>query len=387
MNILIACDKFRGALTSAEANQAIATAAQQIFPEASVETKQMADGGEGTVSAFVDAWQGCIETSMVENAFGQNINVEWGWIASTKTAIIEISAVAGHANLLGQSLDPTKASSFGLGQLICCALAHGAKTIIIGLGGSITIDAGAGVLEALGACFLAANNKRISHPSGMELNNIATIDFSELDKRLRDTNFVVASDIDSPLTGPTGAVEMFGPQKGLQPSQFRPFETGLIHFDQLLAKYLNYEPRTEHPGAGAAGGIYIGLSALGGVTIHNGFNLMADAYDLETHVKTADFILSGEGAFDEQSLVGKGTGQLAQLAAKHQKPIIMFTGNVNIKYETLKAKGVVASFPIAPKPVSLDEALTKARDFLGQSACNVLSALKAGTQLSHHIKK
>ncbi|MEM7619280.1 MAG: glycerate kinase [Pseudomonadota bacterium] len=384
MKILVACDKFRGALTSLAANEAIARAVREVFPKAKLDIKRIADGGEGTSHAFIEAYNGELITSIVENPFGKSYEAYWGWVEVEKTAIIEISAMAGHHCLLGDALDPTCASSYGLGQVIAQALDRGVKKFIIGLGGSVTIDGGAGVLEALGVRFISAQGERLSHVAGTGLSQISRIDFHQMDPRLSGLEFIIAADIDSPLHGKMGAVQMFGEQKGLQRNDFEAFEQGLSHFDQCLAKALNRAPLADQPGAGAAGGLYLGLSALIGVNqsnriqIKNGFDLLSKAYGFDERIHDSDLILTGEGAFDNQSLVGKGTGRLAKLAKQHRKPLIVFTGKIDINYIDFKHSGVTAIFPIAPRPISLDDALRNASMYLNQSAYNALSVLKAG---------
>lgn len=381
MKILIACDKFRGALSSDEANHAIALAVSRVFPESLITQKRLADGGEGTVHAFVEAWDGEIVSCSAENAFGVLVDAKWGWVPKDKTAIVEISAVAGHDNLAGHSLNPAKASSFGLGQIIAKTLEYGVEHLIVGLGGSVTIDAGAGMLEALGAQYFSQDSQLLTHVAGADLSHIHRIDLKQLDPRLARLKIEVAADIDSPLLGPSGAVQMFGPQKGLLADDFDLFENGLTNFDNRLAETLDRPPIAEHSGAGAAGGLYIGLSALNDVSVLNGFEYLAEIHNLSELIKTHDIVFTGEGAFDGQSLVGKGTGQLAKHALKYGTPMIVFTGNINVNRLDLKDLGITALFPIAPRPTSMQDALENAATYLEQSAYNVLSAIATGRHL------
>ena len=379
--VLIGCDKFRGSLTAAEANRAIADGLRLAGFGGVIVERPIADGGEGTLAAFVAGTPGELRATEVAGVYGDRIEARWFRSAEGALAVIEAATVVGHDQAARHGYRPERASSAGLGDLIRLAVADGARRIVVGLGGSITTDAGAGLLEALGARYADADGRPVERPAGPALARIAAIDLSALPPALADTEIEIASDVGNPLAGPDGAAAVFGPQKGVAAGDIAAFDAGLAHFDARLAATLRRPPLGERPGAGAAGGMLIGLAAAARTTVRDGFELIAEATGLFDAVDGADLVVTGEGSLDTQSLAGKGPVALARAARARGKPTIAFAGRMVVPFADLKAAGVDAAFALADGPISLDDALARGGDLLRDRAANVFAAMRCGHAL------
>jgi glycerate kinase len=340
MKILIAPDKFKGALNAREVAQNIAKGLLDVLPDAQIEIVPMADGGEGTAEAICDArrcsWLEC----KAHDPLGRQIDARYGWIDQEKLAIMEMSETAGMRRLSQSECDPIRATTFGVGEMILDATKRGAKEIILGLGGSATNDGGFGMARALGFQFFVNSSagkldglKPSSLPGSGEpfegavagLVNLAGIERSSA-VELR--KIVAAVDVKNPLLGDNGATRVFGPQKGATKDKIDVVERALARLADVVAEQFGFDYRNE-PGAGAAGGLGFGLLSFCDAAIRPGFEVVAEAVGLEPKMKDVDLVITGEGSLDRQTLEGKTPAGVAWLARKFGKPVFAIVGRAS----------------------------------------------------------
>jgi glycerate 2-kinase len=338
MRILIAPDKFKGALNAREAAENIAKGILDVLPDAEVELVPMADGGEGTAEAICEA-RGCSWAECkAHDPLGRRIDARYGWIQNQKLAVMEMSEAAGIRRLLENERDPIRATTFGVGEMILDAANRGANEIIIGLGGSATNDGGFGMARALGFRFFADNEELSGDVSSLEsLTKIMLPDHivgalvpgahaSRLTQPpLQRWPIVAAVDVKNPLLGENGATRIFGPQKGATKNDVDRLERALTRLADVVAEQFKFDYR-DQPGAGAAGGLGFGLLSFCGATIRPGFDVVAQAVGLENKMRNADLVITGEGGLDRQTLEGKTPSGVAQLARKLGKPVFAIVG-------------------------------------------------------------
>lgn len=376
MRILIAPDSFKGSVTSKKAADAIERAIQEM--DSSIETVicPMADGGEGTVEAILAVTGGEMINCKVFDPLGREIVASYGWLEQDKTAIIETASASGLPLLEQSELDPAQASTYGTGQLVEDALLRGAKKIILGLGGSATIDAGTGFFQALGVKFLD-DEKNVLINIGGQLSKVSSIDLTGLLPELLTVDFLVASDVSNVLLGKEGAITVFGPQKGVMKQQVPLYEDGMRKFSEVTAKETNSNKATE-PGSGAAGGMGFLLKALLDVEFRNGLELLGEFIQLENQVKIADIVLTGEGRIDGQSLYGKVPVGIGRMAKKYNVPVIAFAGSIGPGIDSLEKEGILAVMPIQNGPLSTEDSMMNGELLLYQAAKRLLKVLLIG---------
>ena len=369
MKIVIAPDSFKESLDALAVAQAIEAGFKRVFPQAQYELIPMADGGEGMVQSLVDATQGRIERVSVTGPLGECVRTFFGMSGDGETAFIEMSAASGLHLVPMAQRNPLTTTSYGTGELIQAALDLGVKRIILGLGGSATNDAGAGMLQALGARFLDERGQMIAW-GGAALASVARVDLSQLDARLSHVRIQVACDVDNPLCGARGASAVFGPQKGATPQQVMQLDHALAHFAAVVRSQLGLDI-TSHAGAGAAGGMGGGLMLLPHVQLQSGVQIVAEAVRLAERVRDADLVITGEGRMDEQSIHGKTPIGVARVAKQFDKPVIALVGSLGEGYEAVYAHGIDAVFPIIRQAGDLADALKQAEGNLMSCAENV----------------
>jgi glycerate 2-kinase len=371
MRIVIAPDKFKGSLSAVEAASAMAEGIRLVEPGAEVEIFPMADGGEGTVEAIATATGAEVRQKKVQGPLpGQDVLASWGFIpalstavagladGAVPTAVIEMALASGFTLVPESKRDPMLTTTRGTGELVLEALDAGCRNIIVGIGGSATVDGGTGLAEALGYRFLDDQGRELPG-RGSSLREIRTIDPSGRDPRIPSTRFLIASDVDSPLTGPHGAARVFGPQKGATPDQVEELDRGLGNLGNLIGQTLGIDV-LELPGAGAAGGLGAGLVAFCGATVSSGARLVAEVTGLASRIKGADLVLTGEGSYDSQTARGKTPAAVAAMAAEAGVPAIIVAGSVA---DDSEADGAPV-FCVTPGPVSLEDAMRNAREFV-----------------------
>jgi glycerate 2-kinase len=326
MRILIAPDKFKGALNARDAAQSIAKGLLDVVPDAQIEVVPMADGGEGTAEAICDArgcsWLAC----KAHDPLRREIDTRYGWIDQEKLAVMEMSEAAGTRRLSESDRDPIRATTFGVGEMILDATKRGAKEIIIGLGGSATNDGGSGMTRALGFRFVGAGGSEIRRV--VELASLQRIERPKGREELKRPRIVAAVDVKNPLLGENGATRVFGPQKGASKSDLENLERALTRLADVVATEFGFDYRDE-AGAGAAGGLGFGLLSFCGATIRPGFEVVAEAVGLEPKMKDADLVITGEGSLDRQTLEGKTPVGVARLARKLGKPVFAIVGRAS----------------------------------------------------------
>ena len=374
MKIVIAPDSFKESLTALEVADAIEQGFKKFYPYVDYVKIPMADGGEGTVQSLVDALKGKVVERSVTAPLGNKIQAFFGISGDNQTAVIEMAAASGLHLVSPAQRNPLKTTSFGTGELIKAALDLGVKKIILGIGGSATNDAGAGMLQALGVQFLDANNQQIGL-GGENLSLISKIDLSKLDSRLQQVEILVACDVDNPLCGEKGASAVFGPQKGATPEIVQQLDRALFHFSDIVQQDLDLNIR-EQAGAGAAGGMGGGLLLLPNVQLKAGVQIIIDAVNLNEQIKDADLVITGEGRMDSQTVHGKTPIGVAKAAKLFNKPVIAIVGSLKDDYEVVYEHGIDAVFPIIRQLKSLDETLKLGRQNLISTAQNIARLYK-----------
>jgi glycerate kinase len=369
MKIVIAPDSFKESLSAPAVAAAIARGLRRASPTVDCVCIPMADGGEGTVEAILAATQGERRVDTVQDALGRAIQAPWGWLPG-KVAIIEMACAAGLEHIAVSERDPACASSYGVGQLIRHALDLGAEKIVLGLGGSATNDAGAGMLQALGLMLLDEQGQTLP-PGGAALARLAQIDRSLLDARLNQVEFIIASDVNNPLCGPSGASAIFGPQKGATPEQVITLDRALGHFAQACAKTLGKDHR-DAPGAGAAGGVGFAAHAWLHAHFRPGVEVVAELGGLAQAIEGAQLVMTGEGRMDAQTLHGKTPMGVAKIAQAAGVPVIAIAGSLGEGYQALYQTGIVAAFSLVSGPSTLSHACAHAESLLSDRAQDIL---------------
>ena len=355
---LCAPDSFKESLTAMEAARAMAQGIENADHDAEVRCLPMADGGEGTARALVDATGGSMRAVPVHDPLGRPVEGHFGLLADGTTAVVETAEASGLALLEAKERNPLIASSYGTGELMLAAVRSGAKRIIVGLGGSATNDAGAGLLQALGVRLLDKNGNDLAH-GGAALANLTTIDISTMDPALKNVAITAACDVTNPLTGPTGASAVFGLQKGASKDDVATLDAALAHFAQVIDSQLGVAVN-DVPGAGAAGGIGAALKGFLNAEFRPGIAIVIEQSGLDAAAQWADVVFTGEGSIDFQTKFGKTPAGVAETAKRHGKPVIAVAGHIGTGIDELHEVGIDAVFDIAPGAASLSELLADA---------------------------
>lgn len=386
MRIVTAIDSFKGCMTSIEAGMAAAEGIRRVIPDAAVEVRPLADGGEGTVEALVAGMEGETVHVQITGPLGEPVDCVYGLIsnagdphsedkgdsisagdagsssvsvdhpAQSATAVIEMSGAAGITLVPEDRLNPLEATTYGVGEVIRDAIRRGCRNFIIGIGGSATNDGGVGMLQALGWSFCKADGNEIPH-GARGLKSLQYIDDRNVIPELSECTFHVACDVNNPLCGENGCSAVFGPQKGATPDVVRKMDAWMAHYADVAAEYCKASADPSVPGAGAAGGLgYAFLAFLNG-ELAPGIEIVEKATRLEHFIQKADLVITGEGRLDFQTSMGKAPIGVAELSKKYHKPVIAFAGSVTRDASACNEKGIDAFFPIIRKPGTLQEAM------------------------------
>ena len=371
---VLAPDSFKESMTAQQACQAMQRGLQRIFLEAVYIHVPMADGGEGTVDALVAAAHGERVSCIVSGPLlAQKVETYFGLIDQGKTAVIEMAKANG-IHLLEPSLrNPLFTTTFGTGEMIKLALDQGVSKIIIGLGGSVTNDAGMGMAQALGVQFLDAQGQPVAQGGG-QLHHIVQMDLSGLDVRLQQVELVIASDVNNPLCGENGASQVFGPQKGASAEMVQQLDQNLAYFANLVQFQLQLD-YADVAGAGAAGGLGFGLMAFAGAKIRSGVKIVIEETRLAEKIEQADYVLTGEGGIDFQTKFGKTPYGVAQVAKRLNKPVIACAGAIGKGIEELYTEGFTAIFGIVDGACDLQTALSHGEQNLERTCENIARLL------------
>jgi glycerate kinase len=376
MKIVIAPDSFKESLSAMQVAEAIEQGFSAIFPHAEYIKLPMADGGEGTVESMVAATQGDSIRVDVTGPLGNSVDAFFGWMGDGETAVIEMAAASGLHLVSPERRDPLITTSFGTGELILTALDHGARKIIIGIGGSATNDGGAGMMQALGAHLHDKQGKELSLGGGA-LAELATIDLSQLDARLLQTDILVACDVDNPLCGAKGASAVFGPQKGATPGKVKLLDVALHNYSEKI-EIATGKSVLNVAGSGAAGGMGAALFGLLNARLQPGIDIVTEALKLAEVVQGADLVITGEGRIDSQTIHGKTPVGVARVAKRFDIPVIAIAGGMTPDYEIVHQHGLDAVFSVLNRIQTLPEALSEARENIRVTARNVASIWKIG---------
>lgn len=379
MKIVIAPDSYKESLSALEVATAIEQGFREIWPDADYVKIPVADGGEGTVEAMVAATAGRLVHVDVTGPLGSSVQAFYGLSGDARSAFIEMAAASGLALVPVDSRDPLKTTSRGTGELIRHALDAGVEHIVIGIGGSATNDGGAGMVQALGARLLDAQNNDIAH-GGAGLEALARIDISQLDARLAACRIEVACDVTNRLTGKEGASAVFGPQKGATPEVVARLDRALTHYAQLISRDLDVNV-LELAGGGAAGGMGAALYAFCGAQLRSGIEIVTDALHLDAWVADADLVVTGEGRIDSQTIHGKVPVGVANVAKRYNKPVIGIAGSLTPDVGIVHDHGIDAVFSVIYTICTLEDALKNAKENVRMTARNVAATLNAGQQL------
>jgi len=338
VKVVVAPNAFKGTLTASQAASAIARGVREVFPDAEIVQVPVADGGDGTVEALVDANHGEYRFATVEGPLGDSLEARYGLIEAGRTAVVELATASGLALIPPERRDPRRASTYGFGLLLEAARVAGVSRIIAGIGGSATNDGGAGMAQALGVRLLDASRGELSR-GGAALARLAHIDPSGLDPGWDSVKVRVACDVTNPLTGPVGASAVYGPQKGADAAAVRELDAALGRFAEVIERDLGRRV-DQVPGAGAAGGTGAGLVAFLGAELVPGAPLVVEAAGLDAKLAGADVVITGEGRVDEQTAYGKAPGEVARRAQKARVPVLLMAGDKGPGWEKLARAGV-----------------------------------------------
>jgi len=348
---------------------------RQVFPNADVRLVPIADGGEGTVKALVDSTGGQLRRAQVSGPLGDIITASWGILGDGTTAVIEMAAASGLPLVPHDRRDPRLTSSYGTGELVRAALDAGLRRIIIGIGGSATNDGGMGMMRALGARFTSDDGRPLPE-GGAALAQLKLIDLAGLDVRLRETEIVVACDVDNPLCGPRGASAVFGPQKGASPQVVAELDAALAHFAVCASAATGLDV-AEQPGAGAAGGLGAALLFFTAAKLRPGVDIVLDAVGFATLVEGADFVITGEGRTDFQTVFGKAPVGVAKLAKRFKVPVFCLSGSIGDGANEVLAQGIDAVISICDRPMSLEHCMRTGEALIESASARLCRIIRA----------
>lgn len=372
--VVIAPDSFKESMSAMQAAQAIQRGMSRIFPhDLHYELIPMADGGEGTTEALMHALDASYLSTTVLDPLQRPILAQYGFSATSKTAVIEMAAASGLDLVAPTERNPLVTTTYGTGQLIKSALDQGAERIILGIGGSATNDGGAGMLSALGVQFLDAQ-QQLLQPGGADLLRLAAIDLTKLDSRLEHVTFEVACDVTNPLLGAQGASVIYGPQKGANTQMVQQLDKALAHYHNQIEAQFNISVK-DIAGAGAAGGVGAGLLAFCHTTLKKGIDVVLTETKFATHLQDADLVITGEGKIDHQTIFGKTPIGVAKLAKAYNIPVIALSGSLGDDYEAVYRHGIDAVFNILQQPNDLVTALKNGKSNIEKTAENIARVL------------
>ncbi len=365
MRILLASDKFKGSLSAEDVAKSLQNGLLSLFPQANFDFCPIADGGEGTTAAVIKSTQGEWRSAEVTDAQGRPKAIRFGLIKATQQAVMEMSAASGLDGVRDLKLNPQTASTRGTGEMMLRAKDEGARTILIGIGGSATNDGGLGLAVALGYRFETQGK-----PFSPTLETLLEVDRLLPPAIAWTTEVLVACDVENPLLGPTGATRVYGPQKGV--TDFIWFEERLTHLANLVQKNLGKDLRNI-PGAGAAGGLGFGLMAFTNGKLTSGFDLVAKQVGLAERIRRADLVITGEGRLDGQSLQGKGPVGVAKLARQLGKKVVGVAGSIETSAELHSQFDLLIG--IKPDDMPLEEAMRRTSELINRAIQDHRTAL------------
>lgn len=366
MKVIIAPQGFKGGISGLEAARAISRGVAAAVPDAETVLLPVADGGDGTLHALVDGTGGEIFTSTVTGPINQQVEAQWGVMGDGRTAVVEMARASGLAMVPMGRRNPKTTTTLGTGQLILEAVERGFNRVIVGLGGSATNDAGAGMATALGVKFLDAAGRTL--PSGgAALARLDGIDTSGVIAGLSGIEIVGATDVTNPLCGPTGASAIFGPQKGASKEVVTELDAALVRFAQVVKRDTGQDV-LDIPGAGAAGGLGAGLIAFAGASLRSGIDMVCQVLDFDRHLEGADLVFTGEGRADLSTVFDKAPVGVARHAKAYGVPTVLLAGSLGEGHEELYDHGVASVLCISDGAMTFQQALDRTGEMLQGTA-------------------
>ena len=372
-NFILVPDSFKGTLSAIEVCNIMKSSIKNLYKDANIISVPVADGGEGTVDAFLYALGGEKKSVWVSDAFNEQKILAHYAMLKDDIAVIEMAACAG-LPLVKNRLEPDKTTTFGVGELIIDAINNGAKKIILGLGGSATNDGGCGMAAALGVKFKDEQDQEFI-PTGGTLSQIYKIDMNNIYSKIKDVEFVSMCDVDNPLCGRLGASAVFAPQKGADEDMVKLLDEGLAHLAKIIKRDLHIEVK-DIKGAGAAGGLGAGSIAFLQSKLTKGIDVILDTINFDELVSKADIVFTGEGKFDSQSLHGKVVMGVANRSQKYKTPVIVVTGAIGENIQEAYNKGITAIFSINKEPMEFSKSALKSKENMILTMENILRLLK-----------
>ena len=370
MKIVIAPDSFKGSLSALEVAQAIERGVKRVNKDANTILVPVADGGEGTMDSLVTSTNGRKVQVTVTGPMSNPVQAEYGILGDGVTCVIEMASASGLCLVNCSELNPMVATTYGTGELIKQALADGCRKFILAVGGSATNDGGAGMLQALGMKLLDEKGHSIGFGGGA-LRDLAYIDGEAFDSRIKESQFLIASDVQNPLIGLSGASYVFGPQKGATAQMMQALDTNLSHWADIVEKYTGMRLH-DLPGAGAAGGIGGAFQAFFPAKTYRGIDIVMEYTKLGEKMTDADCVFTGEGQVDFQTASGKTPMGVAQEAHKKGLPVFVLAGSIGKGIEGLYEYGITSVHSIVNGPMTLEEAMGNAAPLLEQAAEQVV---------------
>lgn len=378
MHVLISPDSFKGSCSSLQAAEAIAKGVERVYPEAKIDILPVGDGGEGTAEAMVAAAGGELLEATVTGPLGEPVKAFYGLI-DDRTAVIEMASASGLGLVPEAERDPLRATTRGTGELMLRALDRGVDEIILGIGGSATNDGGTGMAAALGYRFLDREGRELPAGGG-SLGSLASIDAAQADPRLRKVRVRVACDVNNPLTGPSGASAVYGPQKGAGPSEVELLDVALGTLAEVVERELGMDAAQE-AGVGAAGGLGYGLRVFCGAELAPGIDIVLDTLDFDERLEGVDLLITGEGKLDGQTAYGKLPVGVAGRAARKGVPVLAIAGDIGEGIEGLYQLGIDAVMAGVPRAMGLQEAMERVHELLPEAAARAMRMIRLGERL------
>ena len=376
MKIIIAPQGFKATISGLEAARAIARGVAAAAPDAETVLAPVADGGDGTLNALVDGTGGQVFTSTVTGPLGHPVEAQWGVMGDGRTAVIEMALASGLALVPPRRRNPRITTTAGTGEILREALDRGYDRIIVGLGGSATNDGGAGMASALGVRFLDSAGNPLP-AGGSALAKLEHVEAGSLHSGVLDATIIAATDVTNPLCGPEGASAIFGPQKGASPEMVQELDAALANYARVLAQDLGRDV-SEHPGAGAAGGLGAGLMAFTGATLRSGIDMVCDVLGFNDLLEDADLVITGEGRADHSTIYNKAPVGVARHAQAHGVPTVLLAGGLGPGYEELYEHNLSALVCISDRPMSFDVSLSRTAELLESAAERAMRLLLTG---------
>ena len=379
MKVVIAPQSFKGSISALDAAKAMEEGVRRVVSDIDSVLVPVADGGDGTLETLVEATNGEIRSATVTGPIGKPVMAEWGALGDGETAMIEMARTSGLALLSLDERDPLRATTFGLGEVIREALDAGFRSFIVGIGGSATNDAGAGMAQALGVRLL--NEEGTDLPlGGAALADLRKIDTSGLDNRATEAQFSVACDVSNPLTGPEGASAVYGPQKGATPELVEQLDAALKNFAGVVERDIGTSIN-DVPGSGAAGGLGGGMMAFLDGSLRAGVDIVLDQVDLDDKLEGADLVITGEGQLDFQTVYSKAPIGVAWRARERGIPVVAVSGSLGQGFEDVHAEGIDAVASIVCAPMSLEEASTRGGELIADAVAEAIRFMKVGSRV------